>query len=150
MHMGWLWLVGPMKLLVSFAKEPYKRDDILQKRPIIWSILLTVATAYHTNDRSPQTARTAVLFFSFSIVFAVSRPIGCLKLQVMFCKRATNYRALLRKMTCQDKASYDSAPPCIIAFGVSINFNLQSQSHWSLFNGTWQKRPREQGSPLED
>ena len=23
------------------------------------------------------------------------------------------------------------------------NANLQSQSHWSLFNGTWQKRPRE-------
>jgi len=30
-----------------------------------------------------------------------------------------------------------------IAFGVSFNFNLQSQSHWSLFNQTWQKRPRE-------
>ena len=27
------------------------------------------------------------------------RPIGCLKLQVHFCKRATVYRALLRKMT---------------------------------------------------
>ena len=25
------------------------------------------------------------------------RPIGCLRLQVIFCKRATNYRALLRK-----------------------------------------------------
>ena len=35
------------------------------------------------------------------------RPIGCLKLQVMFRKRATNLRALLRKMTCKDKASYD-------------------------------------------
>ena len=30
-----------------------------------------------------------------------------------------------------------------IAFGVSLNLNLQSQSHWSLFNGTWQKRPGE-------
>jgi len=30
-----------------------------------------------------------------------------------------------------------------IAFGVSSHLNLQSQSHWSLFNGTWQKRPRE-------
>ena len=28
--MGWLLLVGPMKLQVSFAKEPYKRDNILQ------------------------------------------------------------------------------------------------------------------------
>jgi len=40
------------------------------------------------------------------------RPIGCLKLQVIFCKRATNYRALLWKMTCKDKASYGSSPPC--------------------------------------
>ena len=30
-----------------------------------------------------------------------------------------------------------------IAFGVSFNLNLQSQSHWSFFNRTWQKRPRE-------
>ena len=29
-------------LYVSFAKEPYKRDDILQKRPIIWRSLLIV------------------------------------------------------------------------------------------------------------
>jgi len=29
-----------------------------------------------------------------------------------------------------------------IAFGVSFDFNLQSQSPWSLFNETWQKRPR--------
>ena len=27
--------VGSLKLYVSFAKEPYKRDDILQKRPIL-------------------------------------------------------------------------------------------------------------------
>ena len=31
-----------------------------------------------------------------------------------------------------------------IAFGVSLNLHLQSQSPWSLFNGTWYKRPREQ------
>jgi len=40
------------------------------------------------------------------------RPIGCLKLQDIFHKRATNYRALLRKMTYKDKASYESLPPC--------------------------------------
>jgi len=42
------------------------------------------------------------------------RPIWCLKLQVMFHKRATKNRALLRKMTCKDKASYGSSPPCIM------------------------------------
>ena len=30
-----LWLVGSIKLYVSFAKKPYKKDDIHQKRPII-------------------------------------------------------------------------------------------------------------------
>ena len=34
--LGWLQLVGSLKLQVSFAKEPYTRDDILQKRPIFW------------------------------------------------------------------------------------------------------------------
>jgi len=38
--------------------------------------------------------------------------IGCLKLQVIFRKRANNYRALLRTMTYKDKASYASSPPC--------------------------------------
>ena len=33
-------------------------------------------------------------------------------MQVIFRKRATNYRALLRKMTYKDKASCGSSPPC--------------------------------------
>ena len=40
------------------------------------------------------------------------RCIGCLKMQVSFGKRATNHRALLRKITYKDTASYDSTPPC--------------------------------------
>jgi len=40
------------------------------------------------------------------------RLIRCLKLQVIFRKRATNYRALLRTKTYKDKASYRSSPPC--------------------------------------
>jgi len=40
------------------------------------------------------------------------KPIGCFKLQVIFRKRATNSRALLRKITYKDMASYDSTPPC--------------------------------------
>ena len=35
-----------------------------------------------------------------------------------------------------------------IVFGVPFNLTLQTQSHSSLFNGTWQKRPREQDSRL--
>ena len=62
--------------------------------------------------------------------------IGCLKLQVIFRKRATNYRALLRKMTYEDKASYDFTPPCggmVISFHVKwddfISFTCKFISH---------------------
>jgi len=41
------------------------------------------------------------------------RLIGSPKLQIIFHKRATKYRSLLRKMTYKDKGSYDSSPPCI-------------------------------------
>ena len=40
----WLRLVGSLKLHVSFVKEPYKRDYILHKRPIILRSLLIVVT----------------------------------------------------------------------------------------------------------
>jgi hypothetical protein len=55
------------------------------------------------------------------------RPIGCLKLQVIFRKRATNYRALLRKMTCKDKASYESSPLSILYLCLVFVF-LQKES----------------------
>jgi len=45
-HMGWLRLVGSLKLQVSFAKEPYKRVYILQRRLLISRSLLIVATPY--------------------------------------------------------------------------------------------------------
>jgi len=41
--MGWLRLVGSLKLQVSFADEPYKRDYILQKKYLILRSLLIVA-----------------------------------------------------------------------------------------------------------
>jgi len=39
------------------------------------------------------------------------KPIGCLKLQVIFLKRATTCRALLQKMTCKDKVFDGSSAP---------------------------------------
>ena len=44
------------------------------------------------------------------------RPIGSLKLQIIFYKRATEYRSLLRKMTYRDKGSCESWPPCSQAY----------------------------------
>jgi len=54
--MGWLRLVGYLNLQVSFgkkvsfAKEPSKRDYILQKRPVILRRLLIVGTPYYTSE----------------------------------------------------------------------------------------------------
>ena len=41
------------------------------------------------------------------------RLTGSPKLQIIFDKRATKYRSLLRKMACIDKGSYESSPPCV-------------------------------------
>jgi len=41
------------------------------------------------------------------------RLIGSPKLQIIFHKKATKYRSLLRKMTYKDKGSYESSPPCM-------------------------------------
>jgi len=54
--MGWFWSVGSIKWEVSFAKEPYKRDNILQKRPRILLILLTVASPYECDSHMRVTA----------------------------------------------------------------------------------------------
>ena len=43
-NMGRLQLVGSLKSYFSFAKEPYKRDNTLHKRPVILRSLLIVAT----------------------------------------------------------------------------------------------------------
>jgi len=45
--MGWLRLVGSIKLSVSFAEYCFFYRALLQKRPIILSILLTEATPSH-------------------------------------------------------------------------------------------------------
>ena len=49
------YVVGSLKRQVSFAKEPYKRDDILQKSPIFLRSLLIVATAQQSFRQSIKT-----------------------------------------------------------------------------------------------
>jgi len=60
--MAWLRFVGSLKLYVSFAKEPYKRDDLLQKRPTILRSLLIVATPYIERPKIFYTERLATRF----------------------------------------------------------------------------------------
>jgi len=48
------------------------------------------------------------------------RCMGCLKLKVVFRKSATNYRALLRKMSCKGRASYGSLQPCKVRLNCGL------------------------------
>jgi len=63
---------------------------------------------------------------------AWQRLIGCLKMQIIFRKRATNYRALMRKMTYEDKASCGSSPPCTMS--CSYVFTHQEYHMYSHIN----------------
>jgi len=70
-------------------------------------------TLQHTTTHCNPLLRVLMVRCQKSALLQVwRRLIGYLKLQVIFRKRATKYRALLRKITCKDKASYDSTPPC--------------------------------------
>ena len=50
--MGWLWLVGSLKVYVSFVEYRLFHRVLLQKRPIISRSLLIVATPYKDQRMS--------------------------------------------------------------------------------------------------
>ena len=64
--MRWLRLVGSIKSQVSFAKETYKRDYILQKRPI-------KRTRLHSCALSPTVLCSFVISRSLSCNVVLSR-----------------------------------------------------------------------------
>jgi len=69
LDIGWLRLVGSLKVKVSIAKEPYKRDDILQKRPKILRSLLIAATPYVLMTLIPACSLFLVFFYVCSFYF---------------------------------------------------------------------------------
>ena len=75
--------------------------------------LLQNETRLGDRDTSPDNRN----IFDSQRITGLQRCRGFLNLHVSFCKRAMNYRALLRKMTYEDKASYRSSPPCCVLMG---------------------------------
>jgi len=57
-------------------------------------------------------------------------------LQIIFHKRATEYRSLLRKMTYKDKGSYECSPPCTSSFCSSTLTLLHPATHCNTLHHT--------------
>ena len=85
------------------------------------------------------------------------RLIASPKLQIIFLIRATKYRLLLRKMTCKDKGSYESSPPCISLKDICKNCNILQHTalrcntlQHTLWTGAQVKVFRDCGMSLQD
>jgi len=113
-YIGWLRLVGSLTLWVSFAKEPYKRDYILQKRRIIIRRILIVATPYnqmqmgwHRILRSFQNFAGVPAFCPWDLRFVPSnktiRIINPMRIQVRLIRKIQVFRNNL-KIMCHFKA----------------------------------------------
>jgi len=90
-HSDTLRLVGSLKILASFAKEPCKRDYILQKRPIILRSLLIVATPYahsHTLHQCCLYVSMICILIDplFSFIYGPATISRLLKIIGLFCR----------------------------------------------------------------
>jgi len=133
-----------LKIIGLFCKRALKRDYILQKKPMFLTsalivrrrvrceeliIGLLIIELFGSNDANYRALliqrllriSALLLYKRFKAHYHSKsatgwrRCVGCLKLHVSFRKRATNNRALWRKMTCKDKASVSN--PTDASFG---------------------------------
>ena len=107
--MGRLRLVGSLKLQVTFAKEPYNRDYILQKRMIILRSLLIIATPYQI--RYVWHSKTGVTRPMWQ--YGVATINRFLKIIGLFCKRALHKRRYSAKETYNFKEPTNRSHPIL-------------------------------------
>ena len=79
----------------------------------------------HTHIRDLYTCNTHTPYL-YTCDTGWRRLIGSPKLQIIFHKRATKYRALLRKMTYKNKGSYESSPPCNYIYVIFIHCTIHT------------------------
>ena len=94
--MGWLRLIGSFKFQVFFAKEPYKRDPILQKGPVILSILQTVATCVVVRCSELQSVEATheLPYRSVNMLQCVAVCCSALQSVAVCCSVAVRYSVL--------------------------------------------------------
>ena len=87
----------PLSLAIDSTPNPATKTSPTPK-----NIHTHVQTFKHTHTHTTITIFSDFLLYEScdGIGTGWRRLIGCLQLQVIFRKRATDYRALLRKMTC--------------------------------------------------
>ena len=92
--------------------------SVLQCVAACCSVLQCVAVCLYGSGRTMcvvlDVGVCVVVDIGDRVTYRVAKTQGCLKLQVIFRKRAINYRALLRKITYQNKAPYGSSAPCTL------------------------------------
>jgi len=81
-------------------------------------LCVSVVLSFHNTTLCKTLHHTAPHCTTLHHTTGWRRLIGSPKLQIVFHKRATNYRSLLWKMTYKDKGSYESSPPCIPCFPI--------------------------------
>jgi len=125
---GWPRPIGCLKLQVSFRTRAINYRALLQKMTCKdmasyrSSPPYSNAEARHCrcllletgkkNKGDLVTNKGDFVTIKGAFVTGWRRLIGSPKLQIIFHKRATKYRSLLRKTTYKDKGSYESSPPC--------------------------------------
>jgi len=102
------------------AKETYHFKDQWSSEPIYIYIYIHILIYTHMDK----------YIYTFRLTTGWRWLTACLKLQVIFRKKATNSRAFLRKMTSKDKTSYESSPPCTSLSGTTILINRHPKHKW--------------------
>ena len=102
-----IWCISLLEHEANFVEVSYR--SFWKKNPMLYRSL--EKKAYFCRDSNFVCCAGTRLSIR---VIGWRRLIGSPKLQIIFHKRATKYRSLLRKMTYKDKGSYESSPLCII------------------------------------